>query len=255
MVEEPATVTRVPPPPEGWYRPVASHLGSTYLRYAFTKGTVQEVDFLWEALGLEPGQRLLDVGMGPGRHALELARRGLEVVGIDISEEFVALAKARARQGGLTASFYVMDAKDLPFEEEFDRVISICEGAFSLGGDDLRILRGISRALRPAALVAVGAVNVFYVVTYLREEGHFDPASMLYRESVEVVGEAGGKRIFEMWNSCYTPRELRWMANGADLRALQVHGISPGAYARQPPTREHPELLLLAQKEEKKLHK
>ena len=82
-----------------WFEPVAEHLGAAYLRYSFTKGTNQEVDFLMAELGLEPGMRVLDVGCGPGRHAHELARRGLVVHGIDISERFVELARQDAPDG------------------------------------------------------------------------------------------------------------------------------------------------------------
>ena len=74
--------------------------GSAYLRYSFTKGTVQEVDFVVDALGLKPGDRVLDVGCGPGRHAHELARRGLVVHGIDISQRFIELADARSAVRG-----------------------------------------------------------------------------------------------------------------------------------------------------------
>ena len=84
------------PPPiteRYWFDAVAEFLGPAYLRNAFTKGTEQEVDFLVDALGLEPGMRVLDVGCGPGRHSLALARRGFEVVGVDHSAEFVRLAR------------------------------------------------------------------------------------------------------------------------------------------------------------------
>ncbi len=73
-----------------YFEGVADHLGAAYLRYSFTKGTAQEVAFLTEAMGLRPGHRVLDVGCGPGRHAIELAKRGIEVVGIDISHRFVS---------------------------------------------------------------------------------------------------------------------------------------------------------------------
>src|ERR1700759_3528704 len=82
--------------PEHWFEPIADHLGAAYLRYSFTKGTAQEVDFLVDALGLAPGQRVLGVGCGPGRHAHELARRGVTVHGVDISHRFVDLARRGA---------------------------------------------------------------------------------------------------------------------------------------------------------------
>ena len=50
-----------------WFEEVAAHLGEAYLRYSFTYGTVQEVDFLVEALELDDGARILDVGCGVGQ--------------------------------------------------------------------------------------------------------------------------------------------------------------------------------------------
>jgi len=110
-----------------WFEPVAEHLGAAYLRYSFTKGTVQEVDFLMGELALAPGMRVLDVGCGPGRHAHELARRGVTVHGIDISQRFVDLAVASAPPG---ATFERLDAREMRFDVEFDAVICLCQGAF-----------------------------------------------------------------------------------------------------------------------------
>ena len=56
-----------------WFEDIAEFLGPAYLRYSFTKGTEQEVGFLVDALDLGPGSRVLDVGCGPGRHALSFA--------------------------------------------------------------------------------------------------------------------------------------------------------------------------------------
>jgi SAM-dependent methyltransferase len=240
----------VAPPSAGWYKPLASHLGSAYLRYAFTMNTAQEVDFLVEALGVAAPMRVLDVGCGPGRHSLELARRGFEVVGVDISADFISLALERAASEGLSISFYQADAASMPFEEEFDAVFSVCEGAFGLALGDLVILRCMAKALRPGRLLAAAAANAFYVIKHM-DEGAFDPAKMIYRESVKaVIGQDGTQQEFEMWNSCYTPRELAWLCNGAGLDAEGVYGISPGAYSKTAPGADHPELLLVARKPE-----
>lgn len=233
-------------PPENWYSELAAHLGSAYLRYGFTMGTAQEVDFLYPLLRLSPGKRLLDVGCGPGRHAIEFASRGIEVVGIDISRDFLAVARDKAAADDVAVSFFEMDARELAFEEEFDAVISICEGAFSLGLDDLAILEAMGRALRPEGRLAAAAVNVFYVLEHMRSSGRFDPNRMLYQETVkDVIGADGTERAFTMWNSCYTPRELHWLANGAGLEPQVVYGVTPGDYTQAEPGFDHPELLLI----------
>jgi SAM-dependent methyltransferase len=114
-----------------WFEGVADHLGEAYLHYSFTKGTDQEVGFLVEELGLASGMRVLDVGCGPGRHAHALARSGIEVVGVDISERFIELAHREAPPG---ATFVRGDARALGYDAEFDAVISLCQGAFGLCG-------------------------------------------------------------------------------------------------------------------------
>ena len=78
-----------------WFEEAANHMGEAYLRYSFTKGTEQEVEFLINQLELKPGMKLLDVGCGPGRHAHLLAKAGIEVLGIDISEEFIEIASQK----------------------------------------------------------------------------------------------------------------------------------------------------------------
>ena len=257
-------MTRLPPAPDDWYVPLARHLGEAYLQYGFAMGTTQEVDFIEETLATVPGERLLDVGCGPGRHAVEFARRGLDVVGIDLSADFVAVAHRRAAEAGVTPSFFQMDARELPFDNEFDVVISLCQGAFGLGLPDLQILRNIRRALRPGGRLALGAANVFYVLGHggalgtpagpppeggLPTSGEFDPVKMLYRARVEgVIGAGGATAGFDIWNSCYTPRELEWIANGAGLDPEAVFGVAPGEYGREAPTFDHPELLLIARK-------
>ena len=73
---------------------------------------------LIDLLDPAPGHRVLDVGCGDGRLSLELAARGVRVVGIDGSPEQVEAARAR----GLDAR--VADAQELAFHEEFDGVFS-----------------------------------------------------------------------------------------------------------------------------------
>jgi SAM-dependent methyltransferase len=240
------------PEPDHWFEPVAEHLGSAYLRYSFTKGTEQEVGFLVDALGLGPGSRVLDVGCGPGRHAHALARRGCEVVGVDISERFVALAAEGAPPG---ATFVRADARALAFDAEFDAAISLCQGAFGLAGGpgapldaDGDVLAGIARALRPGGLAAVSAFSAYFQVRWLEESDSFDAGAGVNHEVTEVRDETGRAVPAELWTTCFTPRELRLLAARAGLDVRHIWSVTPGAYDAALPTVSSPEFLLVAQR-------
>jgi SAM-dependent methyltransferase len=239
--------------PGHWFEEVADHLGAAYLRYSFTYGTVQEVDFLVEALELGEGARILDVGCGPGRHAHEFARRGFDVVGIDVSRAFIDLASAGAPPG---ATFVCADARGLSYEDEFDAAISLCQGAFGLatgpGADpvpldpDGAILERIAAAVRPGGRLALSAFSAYFQVRFLGELDDFDAGSGVNHERTEVRDLDGNVSEADLWTSCFTPRELRLLADRAGLVVEGLWSVTPGDYGRRPPDIESPEFLLLA---------
>lgn len=196
-----------------WFEDIADHLGEAYLRYSFTKGTDQEVAFLVEELGLASGMRILDVGCGPGRHAHTLARSGIEVVGVDISERFIELARRDAPPG---ATFVRADARALAYASEFDAVISLCQGAFGLSGGpgspldpDGAVLAGMAPALRPDGHLALSAFSSYFQVRHLDagEVGGFDAGRGVHHEVFEVRDPEGRTAEHDAWTTCFTPRE------------------------------------------------
>ena len=230
---------------EHWFEPLAEHMGSAYLRYSFTKGTVNEIDFIVSQLGLQPGARILDVGCGPGRHSHELARRGFLVHGIDISQAFIDLATANAVDG---SSFERMDARAMTFESEFDVAICLCQGAFGLmtaGGHDIDVLTGIRRALKATGTLALSAFNAYFAVKYF-EEAVFDADSGVNHEKTEVRNQDGEVMGADLWTGCYTPRELRLMLEKAKMNVRDIFSVDPGAYANAVPSLETSEYLVIA---------
>lgn len=115
---------------------------------------LQESDARFHALieRFEPGQRVLELGCGIESVAFALARRGVEVVGIDISSVAVEKASAAARAEGLSAaSFHVMNAEVLEFDDdEFDGVIGT---AVLHHLDVAQAYAEMARVLRPAGRV------------------------------------------------------------------------------------------------------
>ena len=228
-----------------WFEAMADHMGETYLRYSFTKGTVQEIDHLVTALELKPGMRILDVGCGPGRHAYELARRGFLVHGIDISQTFIDVALKNAPKG---ATFERKDARQLSFQQEFDAVICLCQGAFGLmtaNGHDVDVLRGIAQAGKPGGGVALSAFNAYFAVKY-HESAEFDADAGVSHEVTEVKNASGQGIQVDLWTGCYTPRELRLLLDVVGLEVRSISSVEPGAYGNDVPTLESPEFLVIA---------
>ena len=103
---------------------------------------------------LPPGARILEVAPGPGYLAIELARRGYAVVGLDISRSFVEIATRNASGAGVAARFERGDAAHMPFPDaSFD--FAVCTAAFKNFSDPSGALDEIHRVLRPGGSASI----------------------------------------------------------------------------------------------------
>lgn len=244
-------MTRPRHPGTPFFAAVGDKLGPNYLRYSFTKGTRQEVDFLLDLLGLPEGARVLDVGCGAGRHLIELARAGLSVTGVDVSEGLLAVARDAANEAELfgRVALFECDARAMPFESEFDAVISICQGGFGLmGQDDGLVLRRMMEAAKPGARVVLTAFSAYFEAAAARPEADLDVDNGVVHERSRIHEASGNTSEVDLWTSVYTPRELRLLSVGVGLIPEQVWSVEPGDFAQRPPDLEHPEFMLVARR-------
>jgi SAM-dependent methyltransferase len=113
--------------------------------------TVSEVDRFMTMLRLRGNERVLDMGCGTGRHALELARRGFSVVGVELLEANVAVGRQAADAQSLSVEFVQADLRELELDEEFDIVVTFNDGGigyFETEAENLKTFEVISRALK-----------------------------------------------------------------------------------------------------------
>jgi SAM-dependent methyltransferase len=140
-----------------------------------------EVDFLEKALRLPPGSKVLDLACGGGRHALELAARGHQVTGVDLSREFLAVARSRAAERRLAVTWEERPMEDLPWQAEFDG--AYCMGN-SIGGLDeaglAAFFRGVCRALKPGRRFVVENGTIAECLTNSKERFWIPAGNVLF---------------------------------------------------------------------------
>lgn len=145
----------------------------------------REAAFAFKALGLKRGDSLLDVCCGVGRHSVRFARRGLDVTGLDATPAYLQEARRlKSAKGALR--FIQGDMRRIPFRNAFDAAVNLWTsfGYFHAFRDDLRVLRGVARALKPGGRFLIDIVDA----DFLRE--HASPRHWAKREG-------GGFRLEE----------------------------------------------------------
>ncbi|MBU4002204.1 MAG: class I SAM-dependent methyltransferase, partial [Proteobacteria bacterium] len=134
-----------------WYEALFENYAKKYDEENFTQGTLGECDFIEKEINFNKAIKILDVGCGTGRHAIELSKRGYDLTGIDLSESQLRRAKEKADAQNVKIDFRKLDARKLPFDKEFDLSIMLCEGGFPLMETDemnFEILKNATRALK-----------------------------------------------------------------------------------------------------------
>ncbi|GAA5117724.1 class I SAM-dependent methyltransferase [Pseudonocardia adelaidensis] len=118
---------------------------------------------------LPEGARILEVAPGPGYLAVELARLGFDVTGVDLSATFVRLATDAARRAGVDARFLHGDAAGLPLPDTSVDLV-VCQAAFKNFGRPVAALDEMHRVLRPGGTAVIGDMNRDATAADIRRE-------------------------------------------------------------------------------------
>ena len=248
-----------------WYEELFTDYARTYDQEAFTQGTLQEVGFIEKEIRKNKRVRILDVGCGTGRHAIELARRGYDVTGLDLSPSQLKRAEEKAGAAGVRVKFIRKDARAFDFRGRFGLVIMLCEGAFSLMETDAMnflILENCAKSLGKGGKFIFTTLNALYpLVSSLKEilnEGAvgtktskitFDIATLRERSVLEFKDDSGTKRVLHCNERFYMPSELSWMLKTLGFRKVEIFGGTIGKFTRKAkPSPKEFELLVVAEK-------
>jgi 2-polyprenyl-3-methyl-5-hydroxy-6-metoxy-1,4-benzoquinol methylase len=209
----------------------------------------------------------LDVGCGTGRHSIELKTRGYETVGADLSESMLQRAKEKAKIQNIDIEFIIADARNLPFNKEFNVAIMLCEGGFPLMETDemnFEILKNVTKALKDNCKFIFTTLNGLFPLYHSVEKfcaensqdgnatyrsNSFDLMTFRDFNITEFVDDLGNKKTLSCNERYYVPSEIIWMLKSLGFNKIDIFGARLGAFSRQDAlTTEDFEMLVVAEK-------
>ena len=250
-----------------WYETLFENYGQKYDSESFTQGTIGECDFIEKEIGFNKSLKVLDIGCGTGRHSIELSKRGYNIIGIDLSDSQIARAREKAEKQGLKIDFLRYDARNLPFENEYDLVIMLCEGAFPLMETDemnYEILKKATKSLKEHGKIIFTTLNGLFPLYHSVEEfcaSTTDPGNTTYRNNTfdlmtfrdynitEFEDDDGNKKELECNERYYVPSEITWLLKTLGYTKIEIFGAKLGAFSRNDKlSTEDFEMLVIAEK-------
>jgi 2-polyprenyl-3-methyl-5-hydroxy-6-metoxy-1,4-benzoquinol methylase len=233
-----------------WYEALYENYGNKYDKEVFVHGTVGECDFIEKEINYDKNLKIIDIGCGTGRHSIELTKRGYNITGVDLSESQLKKAKEKAKEQSIEIVFEKHDARNLPFKDEFDLAIMLCEGGFSLMETDemnFEILKNATKALKDTGkfifttlnglFPLFHSVNEFYESAKKEGRSHCKECSfdlMTFRDHNTVVFEddSDNKKELKCNERYYVPSEITWLLKTLGYKKIDIFGAKLGDFSR-----------------------
>jgi SAM-dependent methyltransferase len=204
-----------------------------------------EVDRAIRLLGIQAGDGVLDVACGYGRHALNLARRGFRVVGLDLNAFFLEGAVEAARVEGLSPAFVRGDMRLLPFGSVFDAAVCLggSFGQFASEDEDHALLQETARALKPGGRFLLDVANRDGILsrfmgkdwdeledgTVVLHERSWDSLRGRVEGRDVVVTAHGQRREYQHSMRLYGAPEITSLLRRAGFEVVALYGSLAGA--------------------------
>ena len=220
----------------------------------------QEVDFIETSLGLERGGAMLDLACGTGRQAIELARRGYEVVGFDLSLQMLARAGDDAQELSAKLNFVQGDMREMTFAEQFDGVYC-WNTAFGFFDEEknANVIDRVHNSLKKGGLFLLDVVNRDFIVGQSPSLAWFEGDGCVCMDEMTVdfitsrmkvkrtlMLDDGRSRETEYSMRVYSLHELGRILHEHGFKVCEVSGrvATPGVFFGN----ESPRTIILAEK-------
>ena len=202
-----------------------------------------EVDQIIRLLGISPGSTILDLGCGPGRHTLELARRGFSVTGVDRTAAYLEEARARASAEDLAIEFVQEDMRRFHRPDAFDAALSMFTsfGYFEDPAENRQVLVNVNRSLKDNGVLLVELMGkevlarIFTERDWSEDEGAFllqerqVSRNWSWMENRWILLQGAERHEFKISHWLYAASELTTLLMACGFGAVGIFGDLEGA--------------------------
>jgi SAM-dependent methyltransferase len=230
-------------PNDDWWQ---TWFGPAYLALyddVLAQRTPAEVDRIEALLQLRPPRRILDLPCGQGRHTIELARRGYELTGVDLSPYMLGVARARAAASGVRVRWLEGDMREPLAGESFDLVLNLFTsfGYFDDEADDRRVVGAAAAMLQPGGRFLLELINGQRVIDNFQEREWFTigQTAVMERRSLDApthrmvvertVSSTGGEETSVHAVRLYSGQGVNAMLAAAGFGRVDLFGDWDGA--------------------------
>lgn len=235
-----------------WSNKTMSELSLKHIDKSFLPKTFQQVEFIIKELLLSNSSKILDLGCGAGRHAISLAKEGLAVTGVDISEHMLEEAEKRAEEASVKVNFILADLADINKlnlrNNSFDGALCLNEAGIGVLGSlekELNFFKEIHRLLEDDAKLMISCFNGLRRYLKSRDENpKFNFIKGEFTWSAELTEGVILKEVQRM----YIPSELTMLLSLAGFREIEVYSCKDGFYTTEALGFDEIEMLLIASK-------
>lgn len=188
---------------------------------------------LFKHLNLEKTSKILDLACGKGRHALQVHQLGYSVLGVDLSEESVQHANKFADK---SLRFIRADMRELGMNQEVNVVLNLFTsfGYFQNEGDNLKVLKSVSKALMTDGLMVLDYLNVNKVKRQLPQDEKVDRGNIQFNVKKYVKEKFIVKQIdfedkcgshhFQEFVKCIDLKLFKDYFNAAGMEIIETFG-------------------------------
>lgn len=201
-----------------------------------------DIQSLIKLLDLKPGSRVMDSCCGVGRHSLELAKAGMKVTGVDITQPYIDAASETAAEMELDIRFECADVREFIEEKSFDLAVNLYTsyGYFESDEDESKYLQNVLDSLKPGGRFLIDTMSKEALARDFVEDEWFEEDGELICLGFEVIEDFTrlvnrwmiisdeGRKDYKFSHKIYSAAEIKAILTEAGFVNVKVYGSMKG---------------------------